>query len=324
MRFDSLPPPSELAALLASRAGEVARTLTGTDPTSRTGQEWRFRTHGSLSVMVAGPKAGRFYDHEAGKGGGVLSLVQHLRGGTIMEACTWATAWMSLDGRARRPRPSVVRVPAQALARPSAVVGTVRAASSTLPLARRLWAEAGPARGTPAERYLNRRGLDLPADLPARFHDSCPRKDERLPALLWLLTDPLTGEPVGVQRVFLTDQGEKAPGVARMIAGNAGVIRLVPDEVVGTGLGIAEGAETALSVMQRFGWRPVWAAVSAGGIAAFPVLPGVEALTIWADADEPGREAATACAARWLDAGREAFARVPPAGDFNDMLREAV
>jgi putative DNA primase/helicase len=101
------------------------------------------------------------------------------------------------------------------------------------------------------------------------------------------------------------------------------VVRLMPDEEVTGGLGIAEGIETALSVMQGFGWRPVWAATSAGMIRSLPVLPGIEALTIFADADGAGMAAATACAARWKDAGAEARIVAAPAGqDFNDALRE--
>ena len=51
------------------------------------------------------------------------------------------------------------------------------------------------------------------------------------------------------------------------------------------------------------GW-PVWAATSAGAIARLPVLAGIDALTIFADADQAGRQAAKACADRWAAHGR--------------------
>jgi len=44
---------------------------------------------------------------------------------------------------------------------------------------------------------------------------------------------------------------------------------VVPDEGVTAGLGLAEGIETALAVMQRAGWSPVWAATSAGAMDRF-------------------------------------------------------
>ena len=94
----------------------------------------------------------------------------------------------------------------------------------------------------------------------------------------------------------------------------------MPDAEVTDGLGVAEGIETSLSVMQGFGWRPVWAATSAGTIRTLPVLSGVDALTIFSDPDGAGRTAAEECARRWLAAGREARIATPPAGlDFNDM-----
>jgi putative DNA primase/helicase len=101
-----------------------------------------------------------------------------------------------------------------------------------------------------------------------------------------------------------------------MMLGPAGVIRLA--EVTGEGLGLAEGIETALSVMQAIGWRPAWAAGSRGGIETFPVLPAC-ALTVFADGDTPGLKAARLCAARWTAAGREALIYIPlPGEDWNN------
>ena len=58
----------------------------------------------------------------------------------------------------------------------------------------------------------------------------------------------------------------------------------------------------------------------------FPVLDGIEFLTVFADNDENGigQEAAIACAQRWMEAGREAEVLTPTmVGDFNDVLRGA-
>ena len=77
-----------------------------------------------------------------------------------------------------------------------------------------------------------------------------------------------------------------------------------------TGLGIVEGVEDGLAVLLS-GWGPIWVATSAGGIKRFPVLPGIECLTIFADPDAIGTESAEACAARWVAAGREACISLP-------------
>lgn len=292
---------------LGHRVGELAEALVGDAPTSRGRTEWRFRARGSLAVCVAGSQRGSFYDHEAGCGGDALELVRHLRQTSTAEAIGWARAWLggSVVAPSRPPKPP-----------PSA-----RCKPGTIDLARTIWNEAQPAAGTLAEVYLRSRGLSLPPDAPLRYHPACPRGAERLPAMVALMTDPATGGKCGTHRTFLRpDGGAKADGVAKQMLGTAGIVRLCPDTDVLFGLGLAEGIETSLAVMQRTGWRPVWAATSAGAIARFPVLPGLEAITCFADADAPGMTAARACCTRWSDAGREARILAPPAGDWDDAL----
>lgn len=191
-------------------------------------------------------------------------------------------------------------------------------------MVRRLWREAMPADapGSLVPIYLAARGLAVENDAPLRFHPECPRGAEHWPAMLALMTRPATAEPCGVHRTFLARDGRaKAPGEPKKaMAGEAGVVRLVPDADVTLGLGVAEGIETSLAVMQRTGWRPVWAATSAGAIRTFPVLPGLEMLTVFADADGAGLDAARTCCTRWAEAGREARILAPPAGDWDDAL----
>jgi hypothetical protein len=204
-------------------------------------------------------------------------------------------------------------------------------------LAFRLWAEAGPIDGSPAERYLLAcRGIWKPAEgWPdvLRFHPRAWRNracGPHGPAMLALMStpwaDPSVGapRPCGVHVTYLRADGSgKADGPRpKIMLGGAGVVRLVEDAEVTTGLGIAEGIETSLAVMQRYGWRPVWAAGSTTGIAKFPVLGGIEALTIWPDADDGGASwrAAEECEARWDAAGREVTIRpAPPGMDFGDL-----
>jgi hypothetical protein len=101
-----------------------------------------------------------------------------------------------------------------------------------------------------------------------------------------------------------------------------GVARLSPDDQVETGLIISEGLEDGESLLD-YGLAPVWACLSAGQMAKFPVLAGVEALTICADADAngAGRRAAIACKDRWTAAGREVTITYPrgSAKDFNEV-----
>jgi hypothetical protein len=136
------------------------------------------------------------------------------------------------------------------------------------------------------------------------------------------MTDPITAEPTGLHRTFLlTDGTAKAPvPQPRMMLGKAGVIRLSPDEDVTLGVGISEGLETALSIAAA-GWRPIWAAGSLNMLARFPVLNGIECLTIFSDAKAHEINGARACADRWAAAGREAVIWIPSAkGDWNSAL----
>jgi hypothetical protein len=69
----------------------------------------------------------------------------------------------------------------------------------------------------------------------------------------------------------------------------------------------------------------VWALGSASAIGAFPVLTGIEAVTVLGEVGDGGanHRAAQACAARWIEARREALMVTPQVGgDLNDVWRE--
>jgi hypothetical protein len=92
-------------------------------------------------------------------------------------------------------------------------------------------------------------------------------------------------------------------------------------------LGIGEGIETTLSLpkLPECSGIPVWACLSAGGVATFPVLPGIEVLWIAVDNDPSGagERAAKAVVDRWTAAGCEVFTIFPTAlkSDVNDLVR---
>jgi Toprim domain len=188
------------------------------------------------------------------------------------------------------------------------------------------WRGASPARGSPIERWLQARGINLHPDeldrMPIRWAPRCPLGDGAAPAMIARMTDPITAEPIGLHRTFLlTDGTAKAPvPQPRMMLGKAGIIRLSPDEGVSLGVGICEGVETGLSIAAA-GWSPIWVAGSLNMLTRFPVLSGIECLTIFSDAKAHEVDGARACAARWAAAGREAVVWIPPAvGDWNFAL----
>ena len=88
------------------------------------------------------------------------------------------------------------------------------------------------------------------------------------------------------------------------------------------GLHVGEGVETCLAARQ-LGLRPAWALGSLSQIANFPVLAGIESLTLLQENDGGGSaEACEKCALRWDAAGREVILNTSTVGkDLNDALR---
>jgi hypothetical protein len=174
---------------------------------------------------------------------------------------------------------------------------------------RDLWA-ASKALSCAALDYLDARRCRIPPpDGDLRWHPCLKHPTGYSgPALVARVTDAVTAAPMSLHRTWVRPDGGKADvDPSRLLLGGhrkqGGVIRLWPDESVAEGLGVAEGIETALSL--AWACAPVWACIDAGNLKALPVLPGVAALTVAADDDAAGRDAALSCAQCWADAGRE-------------------
>jgi putative DNA primase/helicase len=190
-----------------------------------------------------------------------------------------------------------------------------------------LWQESTTLTGTPGEAYLNSRRCPLvgiPNNDVLRFHSACPFGTLRFPTMVALITDAVTGEPTGIHRTAIKDDGSGkrfGPDSKRMLGvARGGVVRLQP---ASAHLCIAEGVETSLSAAQVFG-MPVWAAMSNKGIAAFPILKWVQRLTVFADHDNAGIKAARICGRRYETSGIAGEIHIPPVvkSDWNDWLLE--
>jgi putative DNA primase/helicase len=194
---------------------------------------------------------------------------------------------------------------------------------------REFWYGLKPLQGTAAS-YLKARGCAIPpTDSDLRCTESLRHPSGYTgPALVAMVTDAETRAPLTLHRTWIKANGEKADvGPPRMLLGKHskqnGVIRLSPDDAVTTGLAIAEGIETALTL--ALAYRPVWSLIDAGNLAAFPVLDGIESLLIAADNDAAGLKASAQCAERWYRAGRQVrICKSPiPGQDLNDFARAA-
>ena len=68
----------------------------------RSSREWRWGRHGSLSLVMSGAKAGQWFDHEAGQGGGFVDLIaretQRPTGAAPAPGRLSAPAWLHAAG----------------------------------------------------------------------------------------------------------------------------------------------------------------------------------------------------------------------------------
>jgi putative DNA primase/helicase len=175
-----------------------------------------------------------------------------------------------------------------------------------------LWKDSVPLRGTPAQNYLERRGITImPPSL--RYHAGSS-------AMLAGIQRP-DGKLVSVQSTFITARGEKAPvETPRMTRGELrdGAVRLAAAAEV---MGLAEGTETGLSamVMSRV---PVWVSLGSKRMDGVVLPERVREVHIFGDNDQPGHDAAHRAADAHHRAGRRVVMRFPPTGvkDFNDLL----
>jgi len=329
VRFEISP----IAYALTTRAAELAIALLGEpNHTMSNRRELRFRRKGSLAVVIDGAKSGQWYDHEGALGGDLINLIERVHGVTFREAVAYAEQFIGS---------------ATTLATARAPAACARSAEDDSRRnqcrAGNLWREAGPIDGTHAACYLEWRHVLSPAleagDGVLRFHPNCPfGEGARHPCLLALRCDIHSDELRAIQRIALTErlmsairrttftQFIEAGGkIARMTLGPkiGTAIKLSSDEIVTQGLTVGEGLETVLAGMVK-GFRPAWTLGDAGNVENFPVLGGIEALTILVDNDASGRgqRAALDCSARWTRAGREVLRAVPAqtGHDFNDLL----
>jgi hypothetical protein len=190
---------------------------------------------------------------------------------------------------------------------------------------RDIWHEARDSRGTLAERYLREhRRLDVPDDLAGRvlrFHPACPWRNEntgkieRIPALIVPFRSLDDDEITGIHRIALEPFSAKPQ---RRMLGVVHRAAVKLDDWVMDELAIGEGLETCMAA-RLLGIRPTWALGSVGGIAHFPVLPGIPVLRIISENDQGSSAAAIElCGPRWQAAGRRVRI-IKPALNFKDL-----
>ena len=313
----------EIAQRLAARIVELSAFLLPAG--HREGAEWRCGSlagepGNSVGVHLTGAKAGVWSDFSTTEQkGDALDLVREVLGLKIGDAIRWSLRWLGLeDGEASSPEP------------PASRTAEAKRGSDYW---RKAFSATRSINQTIAETYLvETRKLKPPGPMieVLRFAARHPRRNtddalEHHPALLALLSDIRTGEPSGLINVYLrpdgTDRLRDRKGKTSWGRAAGSAVMLSPFDDMTMGLTICEGLETGLALLTH-NLAPVWCCGGAGNLAAFPVLGGIEALTIAADADASGQNAAARAAQRWREAGRDVVVIAPPSGDWADCRRK--
>ncbi len=270
----------------------------------------RARGEGSCIIHLDGPYAGWGFDFATGERAGPIDMIHHATG-------------MS-DGRLFDEAARLAHMERETVARPRPMAPARPDHSLEI---RRILDGCEPLAGSLAEVYLRSRGLTVPDTPDLLSHPDLTDYDSRRgwPGMV-AIPRLATGEPVGgIHRTFLRDDGSgKAPAGKKMLGAIAeAAVRLAPMPDDGH-LGVAEGIETALAAQAIFG-VPVWAALSADGMARFKWPEGTQRLTIFADAGDAGRQAAATLSDRLNMADIPNRIVVPLHGDDvnDDLVRGA-
>jgi len=297
---------ADLAARVNNRVADLAQALLGNPNLALTTKsQLRYGSKGSLAVEIAGPRAGRWYDHEVGIGGDGLELIKHYKSVHDAEARRWARDW--LGDIQHRPAPLTTQVP--------------RTVDRKTSLAKIVASSKG-IEASPAEAYLRNRGITATPPATIRFRRFAAGQHG---ALVALATDE-AGDVLAVQQVYLTEDGRKAPvdvvkRTNKAVDGwsDRAAVRLPGVEP----LILCEGVENALSIWQATG-QETWACLGISNIARAPVPAGKPVMiagdgdALDSKANHQRQSAITALRTR----GHDVAVADPPAGsDFNDVLR---
>jgi hypothetical protein len=163
-----------------------------------------------------------------------------------------------------------------------------------LRIAARIWHETTALAGSLGEFYLRHRGITIALPETLRFHPAVYHKESGTyaPAMVAVVQD-MHGEACGLHRTWLdplTAGKAKLDPVRKSLCPLKGhAVHLINAD--GDILHVAEGIENALSfaqlcVMGGLNPRPVWAALSASGIANLNVPDNFTEVVVIADRDQ--------------------------------------
>ncbi|STX88332.1 DUF7146 domain-containing protein [Legionella feeleii] len=312
-----------ITAGLKSQCEALVTALLG-EPLLHDKNQLRFGSNkGSLIVTIKGEKQGLWFDHQTGVGGNLLQLIQQEKQLSFKQALDFAGDFLKLS-----PEPAF-----KTQIDLSDMPHLDESRQKSLRYARELANASLPLKGSLGEVYLAKtRGIDT-----SRCSDSIrflpalrePDSGQLHPALL-LVGKNLNGRVQGVQAIFLDSTGKKlaCPNPKRsygLIKGAAVVLSIGESGLYG----LAEGAETGLSVATAFKDLTILAALgSITNVSAMPFEASGNTFIVFSDHDSPDnksvKKGVNHAADELVAKGFNVLIAKPgrPGKDFNDVLCE--
>jgi hypothetical protein len=299
----------------------------------------------SLSICRYGPKKGVWADFAGDLKGDLIDLIAAVKFmGDVGEAIGWARRWLNLGTMS--PAELLQQEQRAAQAQAQADQQQQDDIAKKKRRAKAMWLSGEPYAGSPAERYMLGRAMDL-TKLPRmpsglRYHPKVWNREAggvELPAMLAPVNDAVTGEQLAVHRTWLKlhadgrvtkaslrdpkmTYGPRKGGLIALTRGASGKpLKQMPE---GEWLAVSEGIENGYSVAIARPEKRIAAAIALDNLAELRLPPQCGGLFVLADNDvKDVPRAAFERAMNRLAERRIAFQIVrPPAGfkDFNDWL----
>ena len=189
--------------------------------------------------------------------------------------------------------------------------------------ARKVWADALPIAGTPAETYLRRRNIDIGLPDCLRFARLRFAGEVR-PMLIAAVAGP-DNRVQAIHRIVLKDDGSKADldgGKVKFSLGPVmgGAIRLTSSA---NGMLVCVGIEDGLTLLQQQA-QAVWAVTGDVALPAVQLPAGVRSVVVAHDNDASGKAAGKKAADKLAGDGRQVrlIQPIPPFKDFNEEITQ--
>lgn len=272
------------------------------------------RVDRNLGSFRIDSRTGSWRDHAIGKGGrDAFSLYAYL--------FTDGDYRAAFKGIANHPKVRAA-IATGAMPPPAKTAKPLKSRTTKLALVKHTYNNAGALLGTPADTYLQSRGLHpTGAWEPLRASAQHYPGLGACPALIAPIEDP-SGSLAGLHLIYLQPNGSKlaVPGPKRtwgQVRGCAIRLGHAIDELT-----ICEGLEDGLTLYQVFG-TPVWVACGVGLLKSMVIPDTIKSLTIAADNDAAGMSGAQEAGDAHNVSGRCVNIMRPSPGfrDFNDELR---